>query len=76
MLVEGELGVAIYSWPEVVPVNGITPVPITAMEWPDGWFRWLGINMEIHWFYSDANLGWIRLALRFRQNGDSWARRR
>ena len=76
VLVEGELGVAIYSRPEVVPANGITPVVITVMQWPDGWFRWLGINMEIHWFYSDANLGWISLAPWFQRNGASRACRR
>ena len=56
MLVEGELGVAIYSRPEVVPANRITPMAITAMQWPDGWFRWLGINVEIHWFHPNIKL--------------------
>ena len=36
MLVEGELRVAIYSQPEVVPANGISPAAITARLWPDG----------------------------------------
>ena len=57
VLVEGELGVAIYSRPVAVPANGITPAKITARQWVVRWFRWLGISVVIHWFHSDANLG-------------------
>ena len=76
VLVEGELGMAIYSRPEVVPVNGITPAAITVVQWTDGWLRWPGINVEVHWFQSVANPGLIWLAPRFGRNGASRARRR
>ena len=57
VLVEGELGVAIYSRPMAVPANGITPTKTMARQWVVRWFRWLGISVVIHWFHSDANLG-------------------
>jgi len=75
VLVDSELGMAIYSRPEVVLVNGITPTTITVVKWPDGWLRWLGINVEVHWFQSAVNLGLIWLAPRFGRNGASRARR-
>ena len=48
VLVERELRMAIYSRPEEVPANGITPAAITVLKWPDDWFKRLGINVEIH----------------------------
>ena len=48
VLIEGGLGMAMYRRPEVVPMNGITPAAITVVKWPDGWFKRLGINVEIH----------------------------
>ena len=47
-MVEIELGVAIYSRLEAVVENRIAPAVITARQWSDGGFRWLGNNVMIH----------------------------
>ena len=55
--VEGELEGSFYSRSEAVTVNGITPVAITARQWPNGGFRRLGINVLVYLFHPEAKLG-------------------
>ena len=57
---EGELGVPFYRRSEAVAVNGVLRRWITAAQCSVGEFRRLGINVEVHWFHSDAKRTWIR----------------
>ena len=46
--VEGELEGSFYNRSEVVAVNGITPMAITARQWSDERFRGLGSSGLVH----------------------------
>ena len=41
-------------------MNGVLRRWITAAQCSVGEFRRLGINVEVHWFHSDAKRTWIR----------------
>ena len=56
---ESELGGAIYSRPEAVAMNGISPAMVTAAQCLVGVLRGLGINVEVYEFHLEANPCWI-----------------
>ena len=45
---KASLRIPFYSRSEAVAVNGITLVLITAGQWQNGVFRWLGINVWVY----------------------------
>ena len=59
-MLEGELGVPFYRRSEAVSVNGVLRRWITAAQCSVGEFMRLGINVEVHWFHSDAKRTWMR----------------